>query len=33
MKLGARIFGALAGLLHLYLTVGLILSGSWESLT
>jgi len=33
MKLGARIFGALAGLLLLYLAVGLILPGSWEART
>jgi uncharacterized protein YndB with AHSA1/START domain len=31
MKLGAKIFGALSGILLLYLLVGLILPGTWEA--
>lgn len=31
MKLGARIFGALAGILIVYLLIGLALPGTWEA--
>ena len=31
MKLGAKIFGALSGLLLLYLIIGLLLPGKWEA--
>lgn len=31
MKLGAKIFGALSGLLLLYLIIGLFLPGKWEA--
>jgi len=31
MKLGARIFGALAGVLILYLLLGVLLPGTWEA--
>jgi len=31
VKLGAKIFGALSGILLLYLLVGLILPGTWEA--
>lgn len=31
MKLGAKIFGALAGILILFLLIGLVLPGTWEA--
>ena len=31
MKLGAKIFGALSGVLILYLVLGLLLPGRWEA--
>ena len=31
MKLGAKIFGALAGALILFLTIGILLPGTWEA--